>query len=173
VLPGARDRCEIPASAVSMKPIPSGSMNIHRVLRGGARNELAWALPHARAWLVPGCRRGESAARASCGGRLLVLDRSTFPAPMSHTLTTFRTRSPSRTRNDHDVQPRVCPAVRCAMSAIDCDTDRVAVRTDGRRAGPGNRPPDQRRALSGRVISGSPPGGQGVGARVAGPQPGA
>ena len=38
--------------------------------------------------------------------------------PMSHALTTFSTRSPSRTGNDHDVQPRVCPAVTCAVSAI-------------------------------------------------------
>src|SRR6188508_2722346 len=33
-------------------------------------------------------------------------------------LTTFSTRSPSRTGNDHEVQPRVLPPVTCAVSAI-------------------------------------------------------
>ncbi len=33
-------------------------------------------------------------------------------------LTTFSTRSPSRTGNDHEVQPRVWPPVTCAVSAI-------------------------------------------------------
>jgi hypothetical protein len=44
--------------------------------------------------------------------------RDIASTPVSHTLTTFSTRSPSRTGNDHDVQPRVCPAVTCAVSAI-------------------------------------------------------
>jgi len=48
----------------------------------------------------------------------------------SHTLTTFSTRSPSRTGNDHDVQPRGWPAVTCAVSAI--GPTRIAARAWGR-----------------------------------------
>src|SRR5262245_60684531 len=41
---------------------------------------------------------------------------STLPKP--HALTTFRMRSPSRTGNDHDVQPRVPPDVMWAVNVI-------------------------------------------------------
>src|SRR5688572_23298759 len=90
---------------------------------------------------------------------------------MSHALTTFSTRSPSWTGNDHEVQPRVCPAVTCAVSAIGPDTNRVAVlepMVDARRrvtedADPGERP--QRQDGVGIVAAGR----EGVGARVAGP----
>ena len=45
-----------------------------------------------------------------------------IPHPQHHhqvqALTTFSTRSPSRTGNDHEVQPRVLPPVTCAVSAI-------------------------------------------------------
>src|ERR1044072_8698253 len=77
-------------------------------------------LPHARAWLVTQISAGRlrrtrklRARSASCSGY-----REVASTPGSHTLTTFNTRSPSRTGNDHDVQPRVWPAVTCAVSAI-------------------------------------------------------
>src|SRR5712691_4311944 len=77
-------------------------------------------LPHALAWLVTQISAGRlrstrklRARSAACPGY-----RDVASTPGSHTLTTLSTRSPSRTGNDHDVQPRVCPAVMCAVSAI-------------------------------------------------------
>src|SRR4030095_8368019 len=77
-------------------------------------------LPHGRAWLVTQISAGRllstrrlRSRSAPCSGY-----RDVASTPRSHTLTTFSTRSPSRTGNDHDVQPRVWPAVTCAVSAI-------------------------------------------------------
>src|SRR6185295_17327008 len=58
-------------------------------------------------------RRKLRSRSAACSGYVDVPS-----TPVSHTLTTFRTRSPSWTGNDHEVQPRVCPAVTCAVRAI-------------------------------------------------------
>ena len=77
-------------------------------------------LPHGRAWLVTQMSAGRlrstrklRSRSAACSGYLDIAS-----TPVSHTLTTFSTRSPSRTGNDHEVQPRVWPAVMCAVSAI-------------------------------------------------------
>src|SRR5512132_683474 len=80
-------------------------------------------LPHARAWLVTQMSTGRlrstrmlRSRSADCSGY-----RDVASTPGSHTLTTFSTRSLSRTGNDHDVQPRVCPAVMWAVSAAHLD----------------------------------------------------
>src|SRR4051794_21537007 len=76
--------------------------------------------PHHRAWAVTQMSAGRLRSRrklrsrsAACSGYVDVPS-----TPRSHTLTTFSTRSPSRTRNDHDVQPRVWPPVTCVVSAV-------------------------------------------------------
>src|SRR5262245_16060034 len=77
-------------------------------------------LPHARAWFVTQMSAGRvrstrmlRSRSAACSGY-----RDVARTPVSHTLTTFSTRPLSWTGNDHDVQPRVWPAVTCAVSAI-------------------------------------------------------
>src|SRR5918996_6226248 len=76
-------------------------------------------LPHHLAWHVTQMSTGRPRSTlklrsrsASCSGYCDVANR-----PKSHALTTFSTRSPSRTWNDHEVHPRVWPPVMCAVSA--------------------------------------------------------
>src|SRR5258705_8751915 len=77
-------------------------------------------LPHIRAWLVTQMSAGRLRSTRRLRSRSDPCSgyREVARTPGSHTLTTFSTRSPSRTGNDHDVQPRVWPAVTYAGSAI-------------------------------------------------------
>src|SRR3954471_2634029 len=117
-------------------------------------------LPHALAWLVTQMSAGRLRSRrklrsrsAACSGY-----RDVASTLRSHALTTFNTRSPSRTANDQDVQPRVWPAVTCAVSAI--GPTRIvspSLNLWSTRAAGEPGAPNQVRALNGKTRSGSSP----------------
>ena len=77
-------------------------------------------LPHHRACEVTQISAGRLRSTRKLRSRSAFC--SGYRAPSTtfklHALTTFKTRSPSRTGNDHEVHPRVWPPVTCAVSAI-------------------------------------------------------
>src|ERR671913_1608528 len=131
-------------------------------------------LPHRLAWHVTQMSTGRPRSTlklrsrsAFCSGYCDVANR-----PRSHALTTFSTRSPSRTWNDHEVHPRVWPPVMCAVSAsgprriVSPSLNRWSTLMAGYPT-----TPIRARALSGRIPSGVvATGGEGIGTRFARPQ---
>src|SRR4029078_1195973 len=117
-------------------------------------------LPHARAWFVTQMSTGRLRSTRMLRSRSANCSeyRDLSRTPGSHTLTTVSTRSPARTGNDHDVQPRVWPAVTCAVSAIG-PTRMVSPSLTrwSTRGGRELKSPIRPRALNAKLASGSSP----------------